>query len=225
MAAGAAELGEEVRNTLPLDVRWALKNLTGGMREDLRMARRLAAHSKLDRYGDAQAVVSMLRKAANRADRAATWIIHRAHNEGVKRAIERQAAQGDRVSMLWQAEPNACATCAGYAGALAAVGVPFRPVMQVGDASGRPDGPLFGPPAHPYCRCRLVPWYGRTDPLPTDTPMRMRREAQRAVAAGKVLASEPAKRRAADRLVELADALALPRAVARRARRRAVRSR
>jgi hypothetical protein len=226
MAHGAGDIDHEpVSDTLPQDIRWALKDLTRGLREDLRQARRLAARLPLDRYGDSTSVVAALRKAANRADRAATWIIHRAHNEGVRRAIERQAAQGDRVMMLWSVEPNACATCTGYAGALAAVGDPFEPVMEVADASGRLTGPLWGPPAHPNCRCMLLPWYGRQDPLPTDTPMRMRRQAQRAVAAGEVGASEPAKRRAADRLVELADALALPRVVKQRARRRAVRSR
>jgi hypothetical protein len=211
----------QVSPVTPLDVRWALKGLTAGLRADLADAARLVRTGKIERYSDLTSMATVARRAANRLDRASTWIVHRAHNEGVKRAAEKLASQGDRVAMLWVAEANACATCTGYAGAVAPVGEPFTPVMAVGDASGRPTGPVWTPPVHVNCRCSIEPFFGPTKLRPGDRPLRLRREAQRAVAAGQVQASEPAKARAADRLVSLADELLLTKTTKRRARRRA----
>lgn len=220
MAGGARDLGVDVGETLPLDVRQALTGLTAGMRADLRAALNLARHGPLDRYGAAQAVVGMARKALNRADSTAVWTVHRAHNEGRSRAVDKLAGYGENVVLMWRAERGACVFCLSLAGALAAPGEPFQPVVDVADASQVPDFPLFAPPAHPWCRCAAEPWYGaaEADLEAVDLPMALRREAQRSLATGSAKASNPARVRAAGRLLGLADLL-IPKTVQRRARK------
>jgi hypothetical protein len=222
MAGGAADLDAQVPIRLPLDVRAALKALTTGMRADLADARRLAQRGSLDRYGDLQAVLALAKRALNRADRAASWVVHRAHNEGRSRAIDRLWRDGIQVQRLWRAEQDACPLCLSYAGALAEPGEPFAPVVSVADPSARPDGPLHNPPAHPFCRCEVEWWFGAPERELTtvDLPVALRREAQRSIAAGRAQGSLPARLRAADRLLAVAsDAVLLPKTVLRRARK------
>jgi hypothetical protein len=151
MTGGGEDFGSITSGTLPLDLRQALPALTTNMREDLRAAERLARHGRLERYGDLMAVLTAARKAANHADTTAVWVVHRAHNEGRSRAIERAASRGQQVYRMWRAERGACPSCLGYAGALATPGDPFEPVFTVADVSARPDGPVWGPPLHPHC--------------------------------------------------------------------------
>lgn len=217
LAGGAADLGLNVRDTLPLDVRQALVGLTDGMRADLREALRLARVSPLERWGDVVAVTSLARKALNRADSTATWVVHRAHNEGRTRGIDRLWSQGQEVHRLWRAERGACLRCLGFAGALAVVGEPFHPVLEVADPSaGR--GPLAGPPAHPYCRCSVEWYFGPLSVTSLDLPYALRREAQRSIASGSANASGPASVRAADRLLDVAHLL-IPKTVQKRAKK------
>jgi hypothetical protein len=221
LSGGADDIDEDLpgrAGQLPLDLRQALPDLTRDMRADLGEALKLAKHGGLRRYGDVQAVVGMARKALNRADLAAVFVVHRAHNEGRARGIAR-AARNIQISMLWRAERDACVACLGYAGALAVVGDSFAPVVDVADASQRPAGPVWGPPLHPNCRCQLEPWTGPTTDLDAvDLPMALRREAQRSIASGAAVGSEPNRLRAADRLLDVADLL-IPKTVQRRARK------
>jgi hypothetical protein len=219
LAGGAADIGLEVAETLPLDLRHALTGLTAGMREDIRTALKLAQHGPLRRYGDVQAVLGMARKALNRADSTATWVVHRAHNEGVARAVERAASRGTQVVMLWRAERGACVFCLSLAGALAGPGEAFQPIVEVADPSQIPDHPVHEPPAHPWCRCKLEAWYGPTeaDLTAVDLPVALRREAQRSLASGAAKGSRPNLLRAAARLLDVADLL-IPKTVRKRAR-------
>lgn len=220
LIGGGEDLGVEVDRRLPADVRDAIAGATRNMRTALRDARQLAKRGSLERYGDAQGVIAAARAALTAADRAAVWVVHRAHNEGRTRAVDKIWRQGTDVQMLWRAERDACVACLGYAGALAAPGEVFGPVVQVVDPSGRPTGPVAGPPLHPNCRCGLDPWYGATDAelTPLDLPHALRREAQRSILAGQAQGSKPARLRAADRLLDLAGLL-VPKTVARRARK------
>jgi hypothetical protein len=220
LAGGAADIGREVAETLPFDVRQALTGLTAGMREDIRAALTLARNGPLRRYGDTLAVVGMARKALNRADSTATWVVHRAHNEGRLRAIDRLSSRGVQVLLMWRAERGACVFCLSLAGALTEPGEPFRPVVDVADASQVPDHPMHGPPAHPHCRCELEPWYGADEAglSDVDLPIALRREAQRSLASGGGKGSRPNLLRAADRLLDIGDLL-IPKTVRRRARR------
>ncbi len=220
LAGGAADLGVEVPARLPGDVRDALRDLTADMRADLAAARKLARHGDLSRYGSVLAVVGAARKALNRADRAAVWVVHRAHNEGISRAIDKVWSQGVEVRMLWRAERDACPACLSFAGALAEPGEPFRPVVQVADPSARPAGPVLAPPLHPHCRCGLEAWAGapEADLSPLDLPHALRREAQRSILRGDAQGSKPARLRAADRLLDVAGLL-VPKSVVKRARK------
>jgi hypothetical protein len=220
LAGGAADIGLDVADTLPLDLRRALTGLTAGMREDIRAALKLTQYGPLRRYGDVQAVLGMARKALNRADSTATWVVHRAHNEGVARAVDRAASRGEQVAMMWRAERGACVFCLSLAGALAAPGEVFAPIVEVADPSQIPDHPVHEPPAHPWCRCRLEPWYGpaEADLTDVDLPIALRREAQRSLASGTGKGSRPNLLRAAARLVDIADLL-IPKTVRRRAKR------
>jgi hypothetical protein len=220
LAGGGGDLGVEVDLRLPADLREALHGLTVGMREDLKQARQLARRGALDRYGDAQAVIAAAKKALNRADRGAVWVVHRAHNEGRSRAIDRMWRQGVQVQQLWRAERDACPACLSFAGALAEPGEPFRPVVQVADPSARPDGLVAGPPLHPHCRCELDWWTGapEADLGPLDLPHALRREAQRSILTGEAQGAKPARLRAADRLVDMANLL-VPKTVVKRARK------
>lgn len=219
LAGGGDDLGVEVERRLPADVRDALKALTAGMRDDLKAARRLARLGSLERYGDAQAILSTAKAALNRADRAAVWVVHRAHNEGRTRAIDRLWSQGAGVRRMWRAERDACPRCLGFAGAIAEPGEPFHPVVDVADASAG-SGPLMEPPAHPWCRCVVEPWSGaaEADLTNVDLPVALRREAQRSILRGDAQGSRPARLRAADRLADLAGLL-VPKTVVKRARK------
>lgn len=216
LRAGAAHAGVDVpvRPAMPLDVRWALRDLTIGMRADIRDARRLARVGSLERYGDVQRVIALARAAVNRADRTASWVVNRAYNEGLMRAADRAGA-----ARMWVPEPDACLTCLAYAGLLAGPGDMFPAGLTYGDSSTVHE-PLWGPPAHPHCRCRLEAWYGPLEVTKFDMPYAVRREAQRKVAQGLAQGSEPALRRAADRLVDLTELL-IPKSVAERGRRKA----
>jgi hypothetical protein len=219
LVGGGEDLGVAVATRLPGDLRGALTAMTAGMREELAQARRLAQRGSLERYGDVQAVLATARKALNRADRTAVWMVHRAHNEGRSRAIDRLWREGAQVHRLWRAEQDACPLCLGFAGALAEPGEAFAPVVEVADPSARPPWQVFGPPAHPFCRCQLEWWFGAGEVSLTevDLPVALRREAQRSIASGRAQGSVPARLRAADRLLRVAD-LMLPKTVLKRTR-------
>lgn len=220
LAGGAADLGNTIDMRLPQDLRQALTGLTAGMRHDLRQALTLAKHGPMGRYGEVMAVIGAAKKALNRADSSAVWVVHRAHNEGRSRGIDRLAAAGGRVWLLWRAERDACAFCLSLAGALADPGEAFAPVVDVADPSQVPPFPVMAPPAHPWCRCVLDWWVGHApDELdPLDLPHALRREAQRSLAYGQAQGSEPNRMRAAKRLLEVADLL-IPKTVQKRAKK------
>lgn len=215
---GSADLDIDVSPHLPDDILTAMTTLTANMKADLRDALKLAKHGPLQRYGEMQAVLGTARKALNHADATAVWIVHRAHNEGRRRAIDKAAEDGTQISMMWRAERDACVACLAYAGGFAAPAGHFRPLLRVADASA-PSGPVAGPPLHPHCRCQLEWWFGPIRDLDdTDLPVALRREAQRSIATGQAQGSEPGRIRAADRLLDVADLL-IPKTVRRRARK------
>lgn len=210
LGARSTGLESEVRGATPLDIRWALNSLGQGVREDLAAARRLARHGKLDNLADLQTMLAAARKAGLRVDRTATWVAHRAVNEGVRRAVD--AAD---VAAYWQPERDACLTCLAYAGRVVQPGEMFPAGLTFGGTSTVTE-PIAGPPAHPNCRCQLEPWLGSEIPG-FDITDSIRREAQRSVLTGTAGGSEPARLRAADRLLSSVELL-VPRTVQKRAR-------
>ena len=166
----------------------------------------------METYEQLQVVLSAVRAPVARAERTAAWVANRSIAEGVRHVTNQH-----RVSLVWVAERDACLHCLAYAGEVAAPGHPFPGGLTYGD---RPLGtdPVWEPPLHPNCRCRIQPWLGDDqEDSGLQLPQVLRREAQRTVAGGYANASEPASLRAADRLLQRAGLL-LPKAVVRRAR-------
>ncbi|MFE9391700.1 hypothetical protein [Streptomyces sp. NPDC006784] len=86
-----------------------------------------------------------------------SWVINTAVNEGLVAGIAAIGAQ-----KLWLAERDACTACLAYAGRVIDVrdtfpgGLNWDPNQQRAGADE-----IAGPPRHPNCRCRLVPWRDR----------------------------------------------------------------
>lgn len=105
--------------------------------------------------------------------------------------------------LMWVSERGACLHCLAYAGQVVDPGENFKGGRTFGDKP-LSEAPLSGPPLHPYCRCRLSVWLGSREGVgPTEAPAALQREAYRTVLRGwSPYASEPARLRAADRLIE-----------------------
>lgn len=119
----------------------------------LTRARRLLA-SNPDRLADVLAVLGIARSAVARVRATVAWHIHRAVDQG---AADVATAKG--LGRLWVAEPTACPQCSAYSGEFAAAGREFEGGLSF-DPHQRGRGPdmVSGPPLHPHCRCRTVPW-------------------------------------------------------------------
>lgn len=159
---------------------------------------------------DVMAVVGKAQAAVRTQRTDASWVTHRGIALGVA-----EVARESGLNVVWIAERNACLNCLAYAGRVVRPGAPFPPGLTYADKALVQLGPLLGPPLHPNCRCQLE----LTDLEPGDIDVALAREAARSVARGLTdHASEPARFRAADRLVKSATTL-LPKSVIDRARR------
>lgn len=142
-------------------------------------------------------------------------------NRGTAAGVTR-TARVRGFSTVWVPERDACLICLAYAGQVD-TGSGF-PVSKTFDSRPPPlpwpdPDRLPGPPRHPRCRCQLCVWSASwtssgNEPLPEA----IEREAKRSVVKGFALPSEsePARRRAADRLLQ--DGAGLPKTVEARAR-------
>lgn len=161
---------------------------------------------------DILAVISRAQGGVRTQRADASWVTHRGVALGVAEvARERQRA------VVWIAERDACLHCLAYQGRVVEPGKPFPPGLTYADKSLPQLGALLGPPLHPHCRCQLE----ETDLEPGTIDPGLAREAARSVARGLTdHASEPARLRAADRLVKGAlGSRLLPKSVLDRARR------
>jgi hypothetical protein len=139
------------------------------------------------------------------------WLVQQAVGVG-------SAAVADAlgVGRLWVAEQDACVRCAAYSGIVIRPGgrfpggLSFDPAQRTADAD-----PVDGPPLHPHCRCRAVPWFAEWG---DGLPRLLRHQAERAVGEGWSLPSESgaARVRAARDLLD--SRRPLPPRVAARAR-------
>jgi hypothetical protein len=191
----------------------ALADLRARAQQDLAAAQAMAHNGPLRRHSDLVALAAMANKAANRVDNTARWLTNRGGNHGV----DLVALQLD-AEKLWIAERDACLTCLAYSGHTVEAMGEFPAGLTFGDKS-TVRWPIPGPPAHPNCRCRLQVWLGSEEGVgPVEMPEALRREAQRSVARGwSEYASEPARLRAASRLVQQGATL-LPKSVIETAR-------
>jgi hypothetical protein len=161
---------------------------------------------------DTMAVIAKAQGAVSSQKMTAAWVTHRSIALGVA-----EVARERRRNVVWVAERDACLHCLAYQGHVVAPGRPFLPGLTYADKSLNQIGPLLGPPLHPHCRCQLELTELETGSIDPG----LAREAARSVARGLTdHASEPARFRAADRLVKGAiGASLLPKSVLDRARR------
>ncbi|MEU3281601.1 hypothetical protein [Streptomyces antibioticus] len=188
--------------------------LTGRVAEQLQMSNRLLTPRAVSGSGwrGVLAGVGAARRAAGVVRQAVGWGVQRAVNDGAAQVADHYGAL-----LLWVAEPTACVRCAAYSGHITAPGGKFPgglsmdPNSRVGRAS-----PIEGPPLHPNCRCRAVPWLPDWDTGPGTLPAFLRDQALLAVAAGE---GRPSESRAARR--RAAQALLAQRGLSARVRRQA----
>ncbi|MGW6912583.1 hypothetical protein ACWGB8_01975 [Kitasatospora sp. NPDC054939] len=158
------------------------------------------------------AVLKTARRAVSHIQSAIGWLLNRGVNSGSTKVAE---ALG--LGLLWVAEPDACVRCAAYSGTVAEHGQPFPGGLSYDPQQRQPDAaPIDGPPLHPHCRCRAIPW---SEEWGDRMPALLQRQADRSVARGWSLPSEsgPARVRAARDLLK--SGRPLPPRVAARARR------
>ncbi|MFI2761391.1 hypothetical protein ACH5A3_21355 [Streptomyces echinatus] len=142
------------------------------------------------------------------------WVINTAVHEGLDAVVRATAPL-----RVWVSEADACTACLAYTGRVVKVDEPFPGGLSWDPRQRRPHAPAIeGPPKHPSCRCRVVPWSNawRTDSIPF--PEALRREAERSIGYGRARPSESraVRLRAARELLRTVDDL-LP-AVEARAR-------
>lgn len=200
-----------VEAVLSRPLREAIAQLDGKAAAELAEAVRIAHTLPLDTYPRALTATAKATSAVHRVEATTRWVANRSITEGVTAVTE-----AANVARIWIAEPGACLTCLAYAGEIAEAGEMFPAGLTFGDYSTVKE-PLDGPPAHPGCRCRSEPYLGHSPDFGVSLPNALRREALRQVAIGRSdYASDPAKVRAADRLIH--SPIALPDIVLTRAK-------
>lgn len=186
---------------VPEDAARAAANLAGAVGEQLRMAARLLSPRMVSGSGWRGVLTGLgaARRAATMVRQTIAWAVHRAINGGAAQVADHYGAR-----LLWIAEPDACVVCLAYAGQVSTGEGRFPGGLSM-DPAGRSTtkAALDGPPAHPACRCRAVPWLPDWDTGPGTLPALLRDQALMSVAAGRGRPSEShaARRRAAQALL------------------------
>lgn len=142
------------------------------------------------------------------------WLVNTAVHEGLDAVVRATAPL-----RLWVSEASACVRCLAYTGRTAPAGEPFPGGLSWDPRQRRAQAAsVDGPPLHPSCRCRTVPWDDAWTASGTPFPLALQYEAQRSIAYGTARPSESraVRLRAARELLRTVDDL-LP-AVEARAR-------
>lgn len=152
----------------------------------------------LDGLGAARAALAAVRAHV-------AWVINTAVHEGLDAVV--RATSGLRV---WVSEADACVRCLAYTGRTAKPGEPFPGGLSWDPRQRRTHAAAVdGPPLHPHCRCRAVPWDDTWPAVGVPFPEALRREAERAIGYGRSRPSESprARLRAARELLRTVDDL------------------
>lgn len=201
---------------VPDDAVQAVRGLGDLIRDHLRLSSRLLSEPQVRRSGWRGVLtgIGAARQALAAIGRVGAWALHRAVNAGAAQAIADL-----RAGTLWAVEPDACVTCLAYAGMLAGPDGTFPGGLSLDPRQRRPAAaPITGPPEHPRCRCRLIPWRAEWAPRRGSAlPDLLREQAWQSVAAGRARPSESraARLRAAHTLLA---APGVPAGVRRQAR-------
>lgn len=140
----------------------------------------LLTRGHVTRWSDLLHAIGTARSAGAAVRGHAAWTIGRAVNAGLD-----AVADAARLTRLWVAEANACVRCLAYTGRRADQQGHF-PGGLSWDPRSRHIGadPIDGPPLHPHCRCRTIPWSDRWTTSGVPFPLALRREAHRSLAYG-----------------------------------------
>lgn len=146
----------------------------------------LLSRGHVARWSDLLHGIGTARSASAAVRGHAAWTIGRAVNTGLD-----AVADAAKLSRLWISEANACVRCLAYTGLLADDDDRF-PGGLSWDPRQRHIGadPIDGPPVHPHCRCRCIPWSTTWTTSGVPLPLALQREAQRSLAYGTRRASE-----------------------------------
>jgi hypothetical protein len=192
----------------------AVGRVTALVRERRDRALALLRPERVSRWSHALTGLGAVTAAVSAVRGQAALVVHSGINDGI-----RAVADAVGLGRLWITEADACVNCLAYAGRAVAVGESF-PGGLSWDPRQRRIGAaaVAGPPLHPHCRCRTIPWSARWAASGVPFPEALRREAERAVGYGQRRPSESgaARVRAARELLRTVDDL-LP-AVEARAR-------
>jgi hypothetical protein len=195
------------------EVRRAIRDIDKLAQQDLKDALSFMKSLTIKDFSDLSMVMAKANQAVTRVERATRWATNRSINQGSIVVAKAAGAQ-----LLWVHERGACLTCLKYSGMVIDTGKNFPAGLTFGDqGSSTVKIPITGPPAHPNCRCRLVPWLGSKSGVgPVEMPDALKREAQREVLRGTAGATERQRLKAADRLLNVGTSL--PKTVQKRAR-------
>lgn len=179
----------------------AARSLSASVAEQLRLAARLLSPRIVSGSGWRGVILGLAaaRRAVTLVRQTVGWAVHRAINDG-----STQVAQQIGARSLWVAETTACVRCTAYSGRLSGRDGQFPGGLSM-DPHSRSTlkASIEGPPLHPHCRCKTVPWLPEWDTRPGSLPALLRDQAWRNVAAGRGRPSEShaARRRAAQALL------------------------
>ncbi|WP_326779716.1 hypothetical protein OG481_02140 [Streptomyces longwoodensis] len=160
---------------------------------------------RVSRWSDVLTGLGAARGAVAAVRAQAALVVHTGANDG-----GRAVADAAGLGRLWVAEADACVNCLAYAGRVAPVGTAFPGGLSWDPRQRRTGAPVVqGPPLHPNCRCRAVPWSVRWTSSGLPFPEAVRREAERAIGYGRARSSESraARVRAARELLRIGDDL------------------
>jgi hypothetical protein len=129
--------------------------------------------------GAARGVVSEVRARI-------AWVINTAVHEGLDAVVRATAPL-----RVWVAEADACTMCLAYTGRVVKADEPFPGGLSWDPRQRRTNAPpIEGPPKHPHCRCRVLPWSEAWTTEGVPFPLALQREAHRALAYGRARPSE-----------------------------------
>lgn len=214
---GALELGARqgdgflhaaarVRNGTPVP------RISAALREDARRIGDLVSQhrdralfllhpARVNRWTHLLAGLGAARSAVSAVRAHISWVINTAVNEGLDAAIRTAAPL-----RLWVAEADACVRCLAYTGRTAPADQPFPGGLSWDPRQRKVRvASVDGPPLHPHCRCRTVPWSDAWTASGIPFPLALRREAHRSLAYGRARPSESrtARLRAARELLRV----------------------
>lgn len=159
----------------------------------------LLGRSQVTRWSHLLHAIGAARTAVAAVRAHASWTIAQAVNTGLNAAADTRG-----LVRLWVAEAGACVRCLAYTGRTEDAHGHF-PGGLAWDPRSRAIGApaIDGPPLHPHCRCRTVPWNPRLRPAAGSIPfpLALQREAHRTIAYGAGDGSRASRLRAARELL------------------------